>query len=186
MVLSFLIAALSLQQPPVDTAAVYAGVLEVVRAERPALPVVLARTRSGVACMPLCGAGLRDPDRPPEPERNSIAATEHSPAVIRRLMERGLVDATCDAAPRTFGCRGFREHLFVALGEVQESPVAGPRPVEGGVWVKVALLAPCGERCPKPGSDEPYFPDGYGLWYLLKPGEDGSWKVAERMPAFFL
>jgi hypothetical protein len=186
MVIPILLAAFALQQPAVDTAAVYAGVLEVVRAEHPELPVVLARTRSGVACMPLCGAGLRAPDQPPEPERDSIVATEHSSALIGRLMERGLVDAACDVAPRTFGCRGFREHLFVALGEVQESPVEGPRRVEGGVWMKVALLAPCGERCPKPGSDEPYFPDGYGLWYLLKPGDDGAWRVAQRMPAFFL
>ena len=184
MLINALLTAFALQLTPVDSAAVYATLLERLRAEYPEFPVVLAETRSGVGCMPICGAALREPDRPAPPPAPPVEARAHSPELIGRLRSRGLVDATCEARALTFGCKGYPRHLFVALGEIQPTLPQGRRPVEGGVWVRMAVLVPCTTDCPRPGSTDPYFPNGYGLWFLLTPGENGAWEVVGREPWF--
>jgi hypothetical protein len=171
--------------PPIDSAAVYAPILEELRAEYPHLPIVLSETRSGVECMPHCGAELREPDGGWVP-RSAAEAVDHSSALIEALRSGGLVDASCPVQPRVFGCADHPRHLFVALGEISARPAAGPPEVEGAVWVKVAILVPCDIRCPSADPDEPYFPDGFGLWYLLQPDRAGGWQVVRRTPAFFI
>lgn len=178
MLINALLAAFALQVTPVDSVAVYATLLERVREAYAAFPVVLSEA-SDVECMPICGAVLRDPDRSADPSAAPrMPRREHAPELLDRLRSRGLVDATCQAVALVFGCKGYPRHLFVAMGEIESNPVRGPRPVEGGVWVRVALLVPCTTRCPQPGSTDPYFPDGFGLWFLLNPDENGAWAVA--------
>lgn len=154
--------------PQVDSLAIYAALLQEVRTHYPGVPVVLAQTRSGVACMPLCGARLRDPDAPaPADTTPGPAPVAHSDGLLRQLRERALIDATCRVPADTFGCEGtFPGYIFAGLGEIQESPPRGPPRVEGGVWVKLALLVPCTTNCRTPGPDEPYFPDAFGYWSL--------------------
>jgi hypothetical protein len=180
-----LITALAFQATlPADTAAAYVVILEQIRAEHPGLPVVLAETRSGVACMPHCGARAAGGHR--TGDRRDTTSSWHSAEVIRQLRDAGLVQATCEVPERTFGCTGYPGHLFVALGEMQESPPRGPRRVDGGLWVKAAILVPGKEPCLPRDPGEPYYPDGFGYWFLLVPQEDGAWKSVKRLPAFFL
>lgn len=167
----------------VDTAAIYSVLLRKVRDAYPGLPILLAETRSGVACMPHCGARFRGGAGGTEPPTSS---QDHSPALIQLLRDRGLVQATCIVPERTFGCLGHPGELFIGLGEIQTAPPRGPLPVEGGVWVKVALLVPCETDCRTPAPGEPYFPDGFGLWFLLKPRADATWEVVGSEPAFAL
>lgn len=173
---------LPLRQPSVDSAAVYSAILTQVRAEHPALPVALAETRSGVACMPHCGARLRDADAA-APAAEERVGESHSAVLLSALTERGLVDRTCAVRPRVFGCPDAPAHLFVALGEISAEPPEGPPPVPGGVWVRAAFLVPCERDCTRaPG--EPYFPDAFGSWFLLEADACGAWRVVRRLPAF--
>ena len=170
---------------PVDSLEIYSALLQKIRGAYPGFPVLLAETRSGVACMPHCGATYRG--RPvDERSTNAVEPQDHSPELLRRLLDRGLVQATCVVPERTFGCLGRRGQIFVGLGEIQASPPGGPRPVEGGVWVKVVLLLPCTVDCRPREPGEPYFPDGFGLWFLLKPHGDATWEVVTTEPAFSL
>jgi hypothetical protein len=170
-----------------DSADVYAAILQDVRREYRGLPVALAETRAGVACMPHCGARIRDPDGAAAPEAPP-GDGDHSPALLRDLRSRGLIDHVCAVVASRFGCSDYPGHLFVALGDLSAAPTGGPAAVDGAVWVKAAFLVPCthARRCPQPGSDAPYFPDAFGTWFLLKPGPDGNWHILRRAPAFFV
>lgn len=173
-----------------DSTEVYAAILQEVRREYRGLPVVLAETRAGVACMPHCGARLRDPDGAvaPEAPEAQLADGDHSPELLRVLRSRGLIDHVCAVDASRLGCSGYPGNLFVALGELSAAPTGGPAPVDGAVWVKAAVLVPCtyARRCPRAGSDDPYFPDAFGIWFLLAPDPDGTWRIIRRVPAFFV
>lgn len=182
--LAALLLALSLQPgPEPDSVQVYAAILTQVRAAYPDLPVLLSETRAGVECMPHCGARLRDPDggvfRLAE-----VPTGDHSPELLRRLKDLSLVDSTCLVQERVFGCLRHPRFLFVALGEISEAPKRGPAPVAESVWVRTAFLVPCRVDCRERSADEPYFPDAFGLWFLLRPRPDGSWEVVRTVPAF--
>jgi hypothetical protein len=166
---------------PVDTTAIYSAVLAQLHTEYPATPFVLAETRSGVACMPHCGVAFRGAS-----PGDSSTAQDHSPALMEQLRQAGLIDATCTVPERTFGCAGPAGHIFVALGEVQTSPPDGPPAVEGGYWVKVALLVPCARGCAPADSGDGAMPNGFGYWELVKQDDRGAWQVARRLPAFAL
>lgn len=184
--LLLLMAVLGVQAAPApDTVEIYSAVLEATRAEVPGVPVVLAETRSGVACMPHCGARLRSPGESPGPEER-VEPQDHSGAVLQRLLGRGLIQATCEVPESTFGCAGRPGHVFVGLGEIQASPPRGPGPEAGGLWVRAAFLVPCMTRCAASDTGRPRTPDAYGYWYLLRPGETGRWRVIKRLPAFFI
>lgn len=174
-------AALAVRTPPVDTVAVYATILREVRMRHPDVPVVLAETRSGVECMPHCGAIFQNG---PEPGQRAHAENprDHSREVIRRLREQALIDTTCAVPADVFGCGTIHPgHLFVALGEIRESPPGGPRPEAEGFWVRVALLEPEGAAS---GSDASATPDAYGIWTLVRREADCSWTVVKILPAF--
>jgi hypothetical protein len=183
--LASLLLALSLQQSPgLDSAHVYAAILTHVRAGYPELPIVLSETRAGVACMPHCGAILRDADAPAPGAPAPTPSGDHSPRLLHRLHDLGLIEATCPVEARMFGCRSHPGHLFVALGEIEDAPSRGPQPEAGGMWVRAAFLVPCIRDCRERVPDEPYFPDAFGLWFLLKCGADGAWEVVRTVPAF--
>jgi hypothetical protein len=172
-----------LQPPAVDSLAVYAAILEQVRGEFPARPVALARTRSGVECMPLCGVRTRDPDGTAEtvlvaPE------VEHSAELLDSLRARRLIDDTCAVREGVYGCIDYPQHLFIALGEITAHPKRGPEPVGDGVWVQVALLIPCAVDCAAQQGRTGYHPDAFGYWYLMRPGCDGTWTIVRRAPGF--
>ena len=180
-----LLLALAVQPPsPVDSLAVYSEILEQVRAEFPARPVALARTRSGVDCMPLCGVRLRDPDGSAADAVASAPDIDHSATLLDSLRARGLIEATCAVREEWYGCPEFPEHLFVALGEITDRPKQGPEAVAGGVWVKVALLVPCTGDCAARRASERYHPDALGYWYLLRQGTSGTWAIVRRAPGF--
>lgn len=168
-------------EPKVDTAAVYAAVLSDIRAEHPGVPIVLAETRTGVECMPHCGARFQE---------NALSAAAgpagtprvHGAGVIRSLRHRELIDATCTVKPRVFGCLGYAGHIFVGLGEISGSPRYGPPEVKGAYWVQVALLVPCKVRCEAGRAS----PDGFGYWVLVHQQNDGSWRTGRRQPTFAL
>src|SRR5687768_8713504 len=125
-----LLIALTMQQPPVvDSVLVYSEILAQVRAEFPARAVALATTRSGVECMPLCGAGLRDPDGGTSDIVDSAPEITHSTELLNSLRSRGLVEDTCEVREGWYGCPDHPEHLFVALGEITTRPRRGPEPV---------------------------------------------------------
>ena len=180
MLMLLLAAGLAMQTGPLpDSAAIYSVLLRGVRAENPGVPVVLAETRSGVECMPHCGAIL---DGEPGVEAAEHTA-EHGAELAKTLRERGLIEATCRASPNTFGCAGHPGHIFVGLGEISERPRSGPPPVEGPYWVKVALLLPCGASCASAG---PAHLDAFGYWALVRRRADGTWHMVRRLPAFVL
>lgn len=180
LALSFVLGA-----PVLDTAEVYAPILQEVRRQYRGIPIALAETRSDVECMPHCGAQLRDPGSAFQPD-TARARIDHSESVLRSLRARGLIDVSCRVREMTFGCGDYPGFLFVALGAVSPAPVGGPAQVDGAVWVKAAFLVPCmyAGRCPRPDSHDPYFPDATGVWFLLQPGTDGEWQVIRRVPAF--
>lgn len=182
--IGLLFLALGARQPPAtDSLAVYAEILEQVRAEFPARPVALATTRSGVDCMPLCGVRLRDPGAAVDTTvMASAPGVEHSPALLDSLRARGLVQQACAVRQGWYGCPDYPEHLFVALGEITAQPVNGPAPVADGIWVKVALLVPSTGSCGQ--TREPCHPDAMGYWYLLRQAADGAWSIVRRAPAF--
>lgn len=180
-----LLLALGVQQAsPVDSLAVYSAILSQVKEEFPGHQIALAETRSGVDCMPLCGVSLRDPDTHTNSPATRPADVAHSRQLMDALRSRGLVDETCRVEEGWYGCRAYPGYLFVALGQITARPPRGPDPVEGGVWIKVALLVPCGERCTGPDADEMSHPEAFGYWYLLQPNSDGGWSVVRRAPAF--
>jgi hypothetical protein len=182
--LASLLLALSLQQSPgVDSVQVYAAILNRVRDAYPELPVLMSETRKGVACMPHCGAQLRDLDAEPA-DAAETPTGNHSSQVLDSLRRLELIDRTCPVQERVFGCLGHPGYLFVALGEISEAPDGGPAPVRGGVWVRTAFLVPCTTNCRERSADEPYFPDAFGLWFLLQPREDGTWEIVRNVPAF--
>jgi len=184
MLMVGLILALGVQQPPaVDSISVYAEILKQVRTEFPAQPVALAKTRSGVECMPLCGAHLRDPDGTAAPVTPS-PDIEHSAALLDSLRARGVIEESCAVREGWYGCPDYPEHLFVALGEITTHPIRGPEPVAGGIWVKVALLVPCIGDCATRRTSDRYHPDAFGYWYLLRQGADGAWGIVRRAPGF--
>jgi hypothetical protein len=170
--------------PGIDSVAVYSAILTQVRSEFPGRPIALAESRSDVECMPLCGAGLHDPNGPAEATGLATPGVEHSPALLAALKERKLVDATCVVPERTFGCAEREDHLFVALGEITATPPEGPEPIEGGLWVKAAFLVPPTGSCAAPASDRACIPDAFGYWYLLHPQPDGTWIIVRRAPSF--
>lgn len=187
MILTILTALLAMTRPQaqtaVDSAAVYELLLHDVRATHPQMPIVLAETRSGVACMPHCGARVTGEFA--NDERGHLrAAVNHSPGLLAELRRRGLIDATCTVPEATFGCGGHPGHLFVALGAVESAPAHGPAHVRGAFWVRVAVLVPCTTNCPASGSPDNYFPDAYGTWYLVARVADGRWAIKARQPAF--
>jgi hypothetical protein len=178
--LSILVAALALLQgTPQDTTDIYSVVLREIRTEYPGLPVVLAETRSGVACMPHCGAQLREPDQTARPEERDPRVDVHSAATVQQLRERGLVQETCAVQQNTFGC-GPAGNLFVGLGSIEESPRNGPPPVEGALWVKAAVLVPC----TKSGGGGCRIPEAMGWWFLVSAAAGCEWNVVRRLPAF--
>jgi hypothetical protein len=169
--------------PAVDSVAVYSAILSQVRSEYPGQEITLSETRSGVECMPHCGAMLRDPGGvAPEPAVGP-APVNHSPGLLRALRQRRRIEATCAVRPDDFGCSEQPRRLFVALGEISSAPRRGPAPVEGGVWVQVAFLVPdaCGTGT---RAAESSFPDAFGYWYLLRQNDDGAWIVIQRAPWF--
>ena len=182
--IGLLFLALGARQPPaVDSLAVYSEILEQVRTEFPARAVALARTRSGVRCMPLCGVRLRDPDAAADTTVvNSAPEAEHSFALLDSLRTRGLIERTCGVREGWYGCPDYPEHLFVALGEITTHPEHGPEPVADGVWVQVALLVPCTRNCSH--TSERHHPDAMGYWYLLRQADDGTWEIVRRAPGF--
>jgi hypothetical protein len=182
-VLALLLAVTAYRASDVDSLAVYSAVLQQVRNEFPAHAIVLAETRSEVACMPICGAALRDPGGTAEPAPR-IPKVDHSPALLARLRERGLIAATCVVPELHYGCADNVGRLFVALGEIAAAPAGGPAPEEGAVWVKVAFLVPCVRDCPTPGSESRHVPDAFGYWYLLRADACGSWTIVRRAPGF--
>ena len=182
--LSLLIATLgALQLSSPDTAAAYTAVLRQIRTEYAELPVVLAETRSGVACMPHCGAELREPGQSKPVVSASAPPEDHSPGVVRVLREHDLVQATCAVRQASFGCADHPDHLFVGLGALEERPRRGPPPVEGAFWLKAAILVP-GTCASTPGQGR-NVPEAVGWWFLVSPaGTDGEWRVVRRLPAF--
>jgi hypothetical protein len=165
-----------------DSVAIYSVILEQVRADHPGTPVVMAETRSGVSCMPHCGAALAG-----EPPRHAREAqTSHSRQSIRRLRKRGLINATCPPVRGTFGCPGHPRHIFVGLGDIAQNPPDGPPAANGGYWVKVALLVPCAADCASRGEESAH-PNGFGYWaFVQRPTTGGTWCVTRRLPAFAL
>lgn len=185
MLSSLLLAVAITQAPGVDSVQVYAAILTAVRRAYPELPVVMSETRAAVQCMPLCGANLRDPDAPDIiPRTVPIPEGDHSPELLAKLTDLRLVDVTCPFEEGVFGCSPLPRHLFVALGEIQEKPLRGPHPEAGAVWVRAAFLVPCIHNCPEITADRPFFPDAFGLWFLLRPRGDGSWEIVRNLPAF--
>jgi hypothetical protein len=184
---NLLLLALGLQlgSPVPDPAEVFPPILQDVRRQYRGIPVAMAETQSDVECMPHCGAQLRDPDSSFRPD-TVRAQVDHSEAVLSALRARGLIDVSCRVQESTFGCGDYPGFFFVALGEISAAPAGGPARVEGAVWVKAAFLVPClyTGRCPPPDSDDPYFPDAFGVWFLLQPGFDGAWQIIRRVPAF--
>lgn len=174
-----------LQGTPVDTASTYGAVLNDIRTSHPGLPVVLAESRSAVQCMPHCEARLRQPDGGAASNPSSVPLSNHSQSLIRTLREMGLVQEWCKVPDGAFGCDGHPDHLFVGLGEISEAPAGGPPKVEGALWVKAALLVPGASSC-EADDRTCRHPDGYGIWYLVGPEKDGTVKVLQRLPAFFL
>jgi hypothetical protein len=170
------------QPPDVDSVAVYAEILRQVRTEFAADSLVLAKTRSGVDCMPMCGARLRSPDGAGSIVTDS-AQIQHSVALLDSLRALRLVEYTCAVRDQWYGCPDYPEHLFVALGEITSEPRRGPEPVMGGVWVKVALLVPCKADRPDPAGD-PCHADALGYWYLLQQKAGGGWTIVRRAPGF--
>lgn len=178
--LTILVAALALLHgTPQDTTGIYSVVLREIRTEYPGLPVVLAETRSGVACMPHCGAQLREPDQTAGPESRNAGTDVHSAATVQQLRELGLVQETCGVQQNTFGC-GPAGHLFVGLGSIEQSPHNGPPPVRGGLWVKAAVLVPCTESEHEGCS----VPEALGWWFLVSADSGCEWSVVRRLPAF--
>ena len=166
----------------VDTVAIYSIVLADLHADYPRGSFVLAETRSGVECMPACGAGLRDPDTAAKPSPQATASIDHSPALIARLRRAGLIDATCPVRDRTYGCRAARGRIFVALGEVEDNPRGPPwNGKDGEYWVKVALLSP---GPPDPCEAEAGTADGFGYWMFVKREDSGRWRLVQRLIAF--
>ena len=164
----------------VDTFAVYSIVLAELHADHPRGSFVLAETRSGVECMPRCGAGLRDPDTAAKPQAQAAASIDHSPALIARLRRAGLVDATCPVRDRTFGCRAARGRVFLALGEVEDNPPGPPwNGKDGEYWVKVALLLAPGP-CGGPSEGDAWMADGVVYWMFVKR-EEGRWRLVQRL-----
>ncbi len=159
---------------------IYTAVLQELRNAYPALPVVLAETRSGTACMPHCGARLRAPEQAGPEQTADPGSVDHSGALLESLRERGVVQAVCEVKPGVFGCAEHPDHLFVGLGELERSPERGPPPVEGGFWIKAAVLVPSSAGAKGDACDGP---EALGWWFLVVPGEDG-WRVARRLPAF--
>lgn len=184
LTIGLLLLALGARQPPaVDSLAVYAEILEQVRTEFPGRAVALAKTRSGVDCMPLCGVRLRDPDGAVDTTVVAVApGADHSLALLDSLRARGLIESACAVRQGWYGCPDYPEHLFVALGEIAANPKNGPRPAADGVWVKVALLVPSTESCGP--AREPCHPDALGYWYLLRQAGDGTWTIVRRAPGF--
>lgn len=179
------LALLGVQPPPaVDSLAVYSAIMEQVKTEFPARAVALATTRSGVECMPFCGVQLRDPDGEAVETITSAPNIDHSVTLMDSLRARGLIQDTCAVQEGGYGCPGFPEHVFVALGEITEQPKRGPPPVTGGIWVKVAFLVPCTGECTAIRASEHYQPDAFGYWYLLQQGTNGMWVIIRRAPGF--
>jgi hypothetical protein len=171
--------------PVPDPVAVYAPILQEVRSQYPGIPIAMAETRSDAECMPHCGAQLRNPDSGFRPGTVRVRV-DHSEEVLGALRAHGLIDVSCRVRESTFGCGDYPGFFFVALGEISAAPMSGPARVEGAVWVKAAFLVPClyTGRCPPPDSDEPYFPDAFGVWFLLQPEASGAWQIIRRVPAF--
>jgi hypothetical protein len=178
--LTILVAALALLHgTPQDTTDIYSIVLREIRTEYPDLPVVLAETRSGVSCMPHCGAQLRELGQTVGPEERTADTDVHSAATVQQLRELGLVQETCEVQQNTFGC-GPAGHLFVGLGSIEKSPRNGPPPVEGALWVKAAVLVPCAAS----GGEECRVPEALGWWFLVSADSGCEWSVVRRLPAF--
>lgn len=166
-----------------DSVEIYSAILRQVEAEYPGQRVVLAETRSGVRCMPVCGVALHDPEGSPVPSAPTPEVS-HSPGLLRELRDRGLIDATCAVQERFFGCEGYSGHLFVALGQIEHTPRFGPVPVDRGLWVQTAFLVPCASAVRDVPSGKSCHPEMFGYWYLLVPSENGTWTVARRHPGF--
>ena len=181
--LMLILAALGLStgaQLPPDSVAIYSVVLQQVRADHPGTPVVMAEARSGVACMPSCGASLVGDTQP----RAHEIQTSHSRELSRTLRERGLIDATCPPVPDTYGCPSHPRHLFVGLGDISRNPANGPPAENDGYWVKVAVLVPCAADCMSRAQASEHA-DGFGYWALVqRASEGGMWRVTRRLPAF--
>jgi hypothetical protein len=167
MLLSLLFGLVAATASPSDTSAVYEAILREIRSENPGSRIVLATARSAVECMPLCGAFGDDP----APE-----GTHHPSVLLSRLRDAGLVDTTCVVPPRTYGCTGLPNQVFVALGPVaDDTPERGARQ-EGAVWVRVAILRPT------PGGAS----EGYGYRALVSRATTCTWRVVRKRPEFVL
>ena len=182
--ITMLLAALQLAgSPPVDSAAVYTLIIQGVRAEHPGARMILSETRSGVSCMPHCGASA--PDGTPIGSRTRPAdETTHSPSLVAELREKKLIDGTCSVTPRVFGCPEAARSVFVGLGEIAERPEGSPPAVEGSYWVRVAILDLRPSPCSTERDSEDAHPEGFGYWALMRQQPDGTWRLVRRMPAF--
>lgn len=168
-------ATLALQpQPAMDTVAVYAAVLQEIRAEYPGRSVVLSETRSDVECMPRCSGTVWSEDG-----KEPVTWEEHAAELVQQLKHRGLVDATCRTRESVLGCRDYSGHLFVALGTIQgDTPQPGTGE-DAGVWILAVTHAGCSTPMGEKGCR---FFDAMGIRYLVKKDEAGVWKVVRRRP----
>jgi hypothetical protein len=100
--ITMLLAALQLAgSPPMDSAAVYTLLLHEVRAEHADARIILSETRSGVSCMPHCGASAPDGTLIDSQTGPGIEVT-HGPSLVAKLREEKLIDGTCPVTPRVF------------------------------------------------------------------------------------
>lgn len=150
------------QEPPADTAAGYAAIVQQVRSAYPTHPVVLSETSSDVECTPHCG--------------DTSGRQQHSAVVIQALKGAGLVDARCRVSKDTLGCRDFSKHLFIALGPPTVDTPEGGSQVEGGLWVMAVTHLPCRSGC------SPRSIDAGGYRHLLKQDQQGAWQVIRLWP----
>ncbi|HEX8452781.1 MAG TPA: hypothetical protein VF647_11835 [Longimicrobium sp.] len=171
--------------PPVDSASVYALLLQGVRAEYADARIVLSETRSGVGCMPHCGASVPD-ESPITPEPRQANEATHGPALVAQLREKKLIDGTCSVSPRVYGCAEATNAVFVGLGEIAERPEGSPPPAEGPYWVRVAILDMRRSPPSRQADEDAAHPVGFGYWALVREQEDGTWRVVRRLPAFSL
>jgi hypothetical protein len=182
--ITMLLAALQIAgSPSPDSAAVYTLLLQGVRTEHPDARIILSETRSGVRCMPHCGASS-SAETPPDSRERPADETRHGPSLVAALREKKLIDGTCPVTPRVFGCPEAARSVFVGLGEIAERPEGSPPAVEGSYWVRVAILDRHPSPCSSETDPEDSEPEGFGYWALVRRQPDGTWRLVRRMPAF--
>jgi hypothetical protein len=113
--------------PDSTESAAYTAVLQAIRQEHSAEPIILVLESSEAECLTHCSS--------------SVSSTRHEAELIGRLADANLIDGTCSMPASELGCPEHNIRIVLALGPVRYE--------NDHALITAVVVEPCTQTCPE-------------------------------------